>query len=204
MKFEWGYLFGMVLQTVPEPRKVARDVLSWQNAPHRVLWQALALLLVASTWLKVLGGILFPVDPTAAGPLLGSPLLMGMTEASSSVITVFVIYWLGRALGGKGSLGGAILVVAWLQFVLLIIELGVLFFSVIAPGFALLLWVMGLVMTFWILSHFIAELHGFSSAGKVFGGIILTMLSLVVILSFFFALIGVGVPTQPGPTTGAS
>jgi len=199
MKFEWGYLFGMALQTVPEPRKVARDLLAWQNAPHALLWQVLALLLVGSTWLKVLGSMLFPVDPAMAGPLLSDPIMMGIAEASSSILTVFILYWMGRAFGGTGSFGGAIIVVSWMQFVLLIVELGVLFFSVFAPGFAVLLWVMGLIMTFWILSHFTAELHGFGSAGMVFVGILMTLMGLVVLMTIVLSLIGFGmVPPESG------
>ena len=198
MKFDWGYLFGMALQTVPEPRKVARDVLAYGAAPHGLLWQALALLLVASTWLKVLGGILFPVDPELAGPLLADPLMMGLAEAAISVLTVFVIFWVGRAVGGTGSLGGAIALVTWMQFVLLIVELGVLFLGVFAPGLAVILWVMGLIMTFWILTHFIAVLHGFASAGMVFAGILVTLFVMVVLMSILFSLLGAGAPADLG------
>ena len=34
---DWGYLFGMALQSVPEPRKVARDVFAFA-APRHALW----------------------------------------------------------------------------------------------------------------------------------------------------------------------
>ncbi|GKY87644.1 YIP1 family protein [Sinisalibacter aestuarii] len=193
MKFEWGYLFGMVLQTVPEPRKIAREV---QNlgAPRAVLWQALLLLLVATTFLGVISSILFPVDPDAFGALLSDPIMTGIAQGSVTVLTVFGIYWIGRALGGTGSFDQALLTVIWLQFVLLIVELGVLFLGVFAPGLALLLWVMGMVLTFWILSHFIAEMHGFRSAGAVFAGIFMVMIALAVVMSVVFALIGLGVP----------
>lgn len=200
MKFDWGYLFGMALQSVPEPRKVARDILALEGLPRNVLWQALALTLVASAWLGVLSALLFPVDPATAGPLLGNPLLLALTEAAISGLSVFAIFWVGRMAGGTGSFNGAILVVIWLQFVLLIVELGVLFLGTFAPGLALVLWAMGIVMSFWVLSHFTAELHGFSSAGMVFFGILLTMLVLIVVLSVVLALIGFGAATDTGAT----
>ncbi len=197
MRFEWGYLFGMVLQTVPEPRKVAREIQALQF--RRVdLWLALALLLVATTFLGVIASILFPVDPETMGPLFSDPILMGIAQASVAVLMVFGIYWVGRMVGGTGTFDQALLTVIWLHFVLWIIELGVVFLGVFAPGMALLLWIMGMVMTFWILSHFIAEMHGFNNAGMVFVGIVLTLLAVVVVFSIFLAIIGIGVPVETG------
>jgi Yip1 domain len=197
MKFDWGYLFGMVLQTVPEPRKIAREVQGLAFS-RSVLWQALLLLLVATTFLGVISSILFPVDPEAFGVLMADPILTGIAQSAVSVLTVFAIYWIGRALGGTGGFNAALLTVIWLHFVLLVIEIGVLFLGVFAPGLALLLWVMGMVMTFWILSHFIAEMHGFRSAGLVFLSIFMVLIVLVVVMSLVFALIGLGVPTEIG------
>lgn len=197
MKFDWGYLFGMALQTVPEPRKIAREVQALRY-PRVVLWQVLALLLVAATFLDVIASILFPIDPATMGTLLADPLLTGIAQASFSVLTVFGIYWIGRALGGTGSFDAALLTIIWLQFVLLIVELGVLFLGTFAPGLALVLWLGGLIMTFWILSHFIAEMHGFRSAGAVFAGILLVLLVLAMVMSMVFALIGLGVPLRNG------
>lgn len=205
MKFEWGYLFGMALQTVPEPRKVAREVQAL-SYPRAVLWQALGFLLVAATFLAVIASILFPVDPETAGALAANPILTGIAQAAISVLTVFAIYWIGRALGGTGRYDQALLTVIWLQFVLLIIELGVVFLGVFAPGLALILWVMGLVMTFWILSHFIAEMHGFRSAGAVFVSILLLLVVVAVVMSVVLSALGIGVmlgTDGAGALTGA-
>ncbi|RME17845.1 MAG: YIP1 family protein [Alphaproteobacteria bacterium] len=193
MTFEWGYLFGMALQTVPEPRKIAREVQSL-DLPRPVLWQILALLLVASTFLGVLSGLLYPVSAEELGPVLGNPIVNGITEASFTVLTVFAIYWIGGALGGTGTFDQALLTVIWLQFLLLIVELGVVTLGLFAPGLAVLLWVMGLVLAFWVLSHFIAEMHGFRSAGSVFAGILMLLLVMAVAMSALFMAIGLAAP----------
>ncbi|GGD31822.1 YIP1 family protein [Sinisalibacter lacisalsi] len=197
MKLEWGYLFGMALQTVPEPRKVARDVQNL-DLSRAVLWQILALILVVTTILGVIASVLFPTDPEAFGGLFANPLVTGIAQASISVLTVFGIYWVGRMAGGTGSFDQAMLTVIWLHFVLLNIEIGILVLGLFAPGLAMLLWVIGLVLTFWILSHFIAEMHGFNNAGMVFVGILLTMFAAMVVFSIVLAIIGVGVPTETG------
>jgi len=197
MKLEWGYLVGMALQTVPEPRKVARDV---QNVDlsRGVLWQILLFLLVATTMLGVAASLLFPTDPEAFGGLLANPLITGIAQGAISVLTVFGIYWVGRMAGGTGSFDQALLTVIWLHFVLLLIEMAILALGLFAPAMEMLLWVMGLVLTFWILSHFIAEMHGFNNAGMVFVSIILTLFAAMVVFSIVLAIIGVGIPSDPG------
>jgi hypothetical protein len=197
MKLEWGYLFGMALQTVPEPRKVARDVQNVDLA-RGVLWQVLVFLLVVTTILGVIASVLFPTDPEAFGGLFANPLITGLAQGVISVLTVFGIYWVGRMVGGVGSFEQALLTVIWLHFVLLLIETAILVLGLFAPALAMLLWVMGLVLTFWILSHFIAEMHGFNNAGMVFVGIILTLFAAMIAFSIVLAIIGVGIPSETG------
>ncbi len=208
---DWGYLFGMALQTVPEPRKVARDVFAFA-APRRALWQILALLLVAMTFLAVISSILFPVDPAELGaafgddevaPVFANPMATGVVQAMSAVLTVWAIYWFGRAAGGTGRFEQALLTVIWLHFVLLILQLAILTIGLFAPGLALLLTVLSFVLTFWLLSHFVAEMHGFRSAGAVFAGIMMVLLVMAVALSMMLALLslmgfGVGLASGPG------
>ncbi len=192
MRFEPGYLLGMALQTIPEPRKVARDVLSLAYLPRAALWQAFALFAVLSTGLGVAATILFPPDPMLAGSLLGDPLRMGLVESASLVITVFLIYWVGRAFGGHGSFPQAILTVIWMQYVAVLLQFVVLVLALFAPGLAALAALVSVGVSFWILSHFIAEMHGFRSAALVFATIVVLILALAVVLSFLFALIGFG------------
>jgi len=203
---DWGYLFGMALQTVPEPRKVARDVFAFP-APRRALWLILALLLVAMTFLAVISSILSPVDPAEVAEMLGdedmapvyaNPMMTGMVQAVTSVAMVWGIFWIGRRFGGTGGLDQALLTVIWLHFVLLILQLAILTLGLFAPALALLLTFLSFVMTFWILSHFVAEMHGFRSAGSVFAGIMLVLLVMAVVLSMLLAMAGFGVPMETG------
>lgn len=202
----WGYLFGMALQTVPEPRKVARDVFAYP-APRRALWLMLALLLVSMTFLAVISSILFPVDPAEMGALLGddqmapaftSPMVTGMVQATTAVVSVWAIFWIGRGAGGTGTFDQALLTVIWLHFVLFLLQLGILTLGLFAPGLALLLTLMSFVMTFWLLSHFVAEMHGFRSAGSVFAGIMMVLLVLAVVMSVLLAMFGFGATIDTG------
>ncbi len=193
MRFEPGYLLGMALQTIPEPRKVARDVLSL-DFPRAALWQAFALFAVLSTGLNVASVILFPPppDPALADSLLGDPLRMGMVQTASLVITVFLIYWVGRAFGGHGTFPQAILTVIWMQYVSVMLQLVVLVLALFAPGLAALAALFSVGVSFWIITHFTAEMHGFRSAGLVFATIVVLLLGLGVVLGVALALIGAG------------
>lgn len=204
---DWGYLFGMALQTVPEPRKVARDVFAFP-APRRALWLILALLLVSMTFLAVVSSILFPLDPAEVSAVLGDdemtpvfadPMVTGIVQAMTAVISVWAIFWIGRAAGGTGTFEQALLTVIWLHFVLFILQTAILVLGLFAPGLALVLTFMSFVMTFWLLSHFVTEMHGFRSAGSVFAGIMMVLLVLAVVLSILMAMLGFGVAMDTGP-----
>lgn len=209
-EIDWGRLFGMALQTVPEPRKVARDIFAF-GAPRGALWQILALLLVSMTFLAVISSILFPVDPAEMGAIFGdedmtpaliSPVVTGIVQATTAVASVWAIFWIGRAFGGTGSFDEALLTVIWLHFVLFLMQIGILLLGLFAPGVALLLTLMSFVMTFWLLSHFVAEMHGFRSAGSVFAGIMMVLLVLAVVMSLLMAILGFGM-TVDTATGGA-
>lgn len=196
MKFEPGYLFGMVLQTVPEPRKVARDLFDLQVS-RSTRWLTLWLMLVTATALGVVSHIIYPVDAELFGPLLSSPIALGVVEAAFLVSGLFGIYLIGRLAGGQGSLDDAITIAIWLEFVLIGLQAATLLFSLFAPALAGILMVMSSVLFFWILSHFTAESHGFRSAGLVFAGIAAVIVLAIFTLSFLLVLMGVE-PNQIG------
>ncbi len=197
MRFEPGYLFGMALQSIPEPRKVARDVLAL-HFPRAVLWQAFALFAVLSTGLGVATSILFPPGPELAGSLLADPLRMGVIETATLVITIFAIYWMGHAFGGHGTFPQAILTVIWLQYVAFLVQLAVLVLVLFAPPMAVLVNVFGIGVSFWILTFFVTEMHGFRSAGLVFAVIVATILGVVMGMGILLAIIGVGAGAAAG------
>lgn len=197
MKFDLGTLFGMVLQTVPEPRKVARDLFAL-NLSRDTLWQALILVLIGSAILGVISNLIFPAAPELSATLFGNPLMVSAAEGAVAVITVFLIFWIGRAAGGTGRFEDGLMTVIWLNFCLLVVQTGVFVLSLFASGLAAMLWLMGGVFGFWVLSHFVAELHGFSSAAKVFLAILLASFVAVAALSVILALAGAGAAITAG------
>ena len=197
MKFEPGYLLGMALQSIPEPTKVARDVLSL-HFPRPALWQAFALFAVLSTGLGVAATILFPPDAAFEGTLFADPLRLGIVEAASLVLTVFAIFWMGRAFGGTGSFEQALLTVIWMQYVAVMLQLVIIVLAVFAPSLAVIVNFFSIGVSFWILTHFVKEMHGFRSAGLVFAMIVVTIMGAILVVGILLAIIGVGATLSGG------
>jgi hypothetical protein len=70
--------------------------------------------------------------------------------------------------------------------------------QVLLPPFAFAAYFGGLVLFFWLLTNFVAELHGFASLAKTFFGILVALAVLILLLGFGLALViamTMGVPS---------
>ncbi|MCK0143733.1 YIP1 family protein [Aliiroseovarius sp. F20344] len=190
MQFTPGYLFGMALQTVPEPRKVARDLFAL-GLSREFLWTALLLMVVLATAMSVVADIVFPINDQLMGPVLSNPATLGMIEGAFMFGLTIAIYAIGRMMGGQGSLENAIMTVVWMEFIFLGLQVATLLLTAIAPAMAALLMFASVFIFFWVLSHFTAENHGFQSTGLVFASILACMVLAVFALSFVLVLLGV-------------
>lgn len=198
MRLEPGYLLGLALQTVPEPRKVARDLFDL-NLPREVLWTALMLVVVLNAGLGVIAGMMFPVDPTRMGTILSSPVLLGVIEAAFMFGLAWAIYAIGRMFSGQGALSDGIITVVWMEFIFLMLQAATLILTLFAPGLAVVAMIVSIGLFFWILCHFIAESHGFGSIGLVFVSVLGMLIVAVFALSFVLVLLGVEPVTMPAP-----
>ncbi|WP_424939898.1 YIP1 family protein [Aliiroseovarius sp. S253] len=190
MQFTPGYLFGMALQTVPEPRKVARDLFNL-GLSRETLWTALLLMVVLATVMGVVADLIFPIDAQLMGPILSSPILLGVVEGAFMFGLSVAIYAIGRMMGGQGSLENAIMTVVWMEFLFLGLQVLTVVLTLIAPAMAALLLFASVFLFFWVLTHFTAENHGFQSTGLVFTSILIFLVLAVFALSFILVLLGV-------------
>jgi hypothetical protein len=115
--------------------------------------------------------------------MLQSTLLLGMVVAVQGV---------GRAMGGKGSFPDTLLLIAWLQFVMLVFQVIQTLSIVLAPPLFSLIAIASVVVFMWLLTRFIMVLHGFQSAPKVFVSIILTVFGLSMLFAIIIGLFGFG------------
>lgn len=197
MQFTPGYLFGMALQTVPEPRKVARDLFAL-GLSREFLWTALLLVVVLSTGLVIIGSLLPVPGPDSTGQPLISPIVLGMLNGVFTFALAAALYFIGRLMGGTGSLENSIMTVVWAQFILLGLQALTVVLIVIAPVLAALLTFASVFISFWVLSHFTAENHGFRSAGLVFAVLLIFMFVSALPLSFIvIAMLGIDPASLP-------
>jgi hypothetical protein len=101
----------------------------------------------------------------------------------------------GRWRGGTGNFADALVLIVWWQTFLLGFQLLQIAALLVLPVATNLLGLVGLVLVFWLLTAFIAELHGFSSPAKVLVGIIATLIAVSILLSMLmlpFMPTGVG------------
>jgi len=188
-------LLAMVVETIRNPREGAATLLNF--APGRgVIWQMLALVVVLSVLMAHATALLFasPGAEIFAGPLHLSPILTGVVQGSLLVIMVFATYWIGKAFGGTGSFEETLLLLTWLQFVLVVLQVVQTLSLLVLPPLAPIIGMLAMVLFFWLLTNFVAILHGFTSLGLVFVGILLSAFAVVFGLTIILTLIGITVP----------
>lgn len=187
-------LVGLSLR---DPRGALR-ALQAEQVPLAARSAGLLLMAVLSTIFLQLGFALTPPGPDpVAGFLAQSPFQTAVVQWLVLLLSAALIYRVGRAFDGKGSLADSILVVVWLQLIMLGVQLVQLVAFILVPPLGGLLGLMGFGLFLWLSVNFIAELHGFRLLGLVFLGLILTTLAAVIAVAMVFSLIlGPGVLTN--------
>jgi hypothetical protein len=183
-------LGALLFLTLRDPRRAMRS-LQALDLPATILPPALALMAVASALLLHLGlasGLMpVPADPLSQS-LFGAPLTTAVIQLTALVIAVLLIRSVGALFGGHGSLADAALAVVWLQVVLLALQAAQFLLYLLLPPLAPVVGLASMVVFFWFLTAFVAEIHGFSRSGLVFLGILGTFILLAILLSIVLAL----------------
>lgn len=182
-------LASLMQLTLQDPTRAARELLA-EGVPLSARTAGLLLVAVLSALLvslQVGDGTQAP-DPITAF-MLGSPFRTAVLQWGFLALSVLLIHRVGRAFGGRGSLPDALLIVVWLQALMLGFQVAQLVVAPILPALAGLIALVSFVVYFWLLTHFIAELHGFASRGLVFLGMVVTGIAAGFALAVLFILI---------------
>lgn len=185
-------MIALAQLSLQDPRAATRALLD-EGVPLSARTAGLLLVAVLSALLASLQLRLGPqdLDPMTA-MMLGSPLRAAVVQWAFLALSVVLIHRVGRAFGGTGSFPDALLIVVWLQFLTLVLQLAQLVVNPISPALAGIIGLGGFVVFLWLMTSFIAELHGFRSRGLVFVGMIVTTFAAGL-------LIGVAVIVLIGP-----
>jgi len=181
-------LLALARLSLKRPRDGARQVIALR-LPPAVGWLGLGLAAVLSTLLVHLSFAMQPADVQSFfAAAIASPLRTALLQAGFMVVAVVAVYRVGRWRGGHGSFDGALILVVWLQFLLLGLQAVQLVAYAVAPLLADLIGLATVALFFWLLTNFVAELHGFNSLGLVFVGVLATLVVMVLGLAFGLAL----------------
>ena len=113
------------------------------------------------------------------------------------LMLALALYWMGRFRGGRGSFADSLSVLVWFQIIMLFVQIAQILVLIVLPPLADVALLAGMVLFFWLLTNFIAELHGFSSLWLTFAGLLAGLAALFVALAIILVLIialTVGVP----------
>ena len=175
--------------TLQDPRQATRALLA-EGVPMTARTGGLLLVAVVSALLASLQVRSNPqeLDPLTAF-MLASPFRAAVVQWLFLALTVLLVYRVGRAFGGRGSFPDALLIVVWLQLLTLALQVLQLAATLIAPPLAGIIGIAGFALFLWLMTAFIAELHGFASRGVVFVGMVVTALGAGLVLGFLLILI---------------
>lgn len=187
-------LRDLVVTSVRDPATAARSLMD-MHLPREALWTALVLVAVLNTLLYGISNLLVPgPSPLPAG--LEAPGLYFAFVAGGLVLTIYAIFWTGRALGGQGQIGDVMVVIIWLQTLRVAVQVAALVLILISPLLSALLIFAAALLGVYILVHFVNQAHALGSLGKSAGVLIASVLAMVLALSLILSLVG-------APFTGA-
>ncbi|MEN9411461.1 MAG: hypothetical protein RL216_3435 [Pseudomonadota bacterium] len=193
MDLSLGNIAGLVALTLRDPRGAARVILR-VPLPLSGRWAALVLMAVLSAVLmQALQALLPPPvapDGTTLTPV--GPFFWAGMVAVGMVLTSLLVFAVGRWRGGRGELPDAVILIAWLQFIQLLVVAAQILLMIVLPAVAPVLEIAGVILFLWLLVNFVAEMHGFRSLGLVFLGVIITFVGFVFGMSLLLMILGVG------------
>ncbi len=194
-------LVGLFMLTLQSPRQGGEAVLKL-NLSQSVLWQALMLVSIIPAILLFVSQAL--VEPDQAldeltVPLLEHPVLFAVTQFMIAAGMVAAIHYVGRFFGGQGLFADSLALVVWLQAIMTMVQIIQFVLLAASPLLSVLVVYASVVLFFVLLTAFVQTIHGFQSAGAVFGMIIMSMIALLVILSLILNIFGIVEPIQMGP-----
>ena len=185
----------LVLQSFRDPSTAAHRLLALRLDPA-ILWLGLVLVSVLNALLFFALQMAMPGPGHMGGMGMGPVAYAGTTAAALSACVLGLTY-VGRALGGQGDIGAMLLVVSWLQFVGLVMQVVLVVVGLALPMLAMGLTIGFLFISLWITLHFLSVGHGFSSLLRAFAVVFLTAIVLSFALSFVISALGIAPQGMP-------
>ncbi|EKD59475.1 MAG: hypothetical protein ACD_54C01327G0002 [uncultured bacterium] len=193
MRFDLQALIAAVRLTLRDPRGAARIIIG-MRLPGSVGWAAMTLMVVASALLSSVSAMIFPMDlPPELTAMFSSPFRLAEAQAIVLGVGLMLIHGVGRMFGGTGRFSDALLLMAWMEALLILLQVLQMVAMLLLPPLASMLGFLGIAVFVWLLVNFVGELHGFGSLLKVFLAFVGTILAISFAMAFVMAaVVGMG------------
>lgn len=178
------HLRHAILQTLKAPQDLARTLVAY-NPPAQARWIGLAVVVILSGCLGILGGMILHQMTGGTADLAGfNPLTMAAMQAALIIYGAGATVVVGRLFNGQGKFLDALLLLTWIEFVLVVMQVVQLVLLLVAPVTFSIISILLIAVMFYLLVQFIAALHGFRS---------LVAVGICVICTFFASAMLAGV-----------
>jgi len=189
-------------ETITEPRSAARRLIDMRLDPS-VAWTAFALVMVLTSALALIVRLAFPIpkellDQSPLLRLQDHTLVAGAIQAGFLICAAWAMAALGRRFGGVARFPQTLLLVTWMEFVLLVVQVLQILATLVVPPVATLVGLAGFGLFFMLLTVFTAEANRFSSLPAVFMGVLVSLLLAGLAIMGLFVFFGVITFPQPG------
>ena len=145
---------------------------------------ALALTAVLATLLTALmQAFIGPVDDEAMQGLFNRPFILALSQFGLMILGAALMWRVGQMFGGKGNFAQSLSLVAWLEVVLILLQLAQVVVLLALPVLSLPIGLASVFAFFYLLTHFTAALNGFTSLTKTFFAILGTSLAVLFLAS---------------------
>ncbi len=177
-------LRAIVSLSYSNPRLAARFWID-QQLSFLIVAQMLLLMAVILTLVGAVEHMVADVDPATlvAG---GNLFSVVMIHTVLMVIPGALIHVIGDRTGSTARFADSLMMVVWLQVVVLPIQIAATLSLALGGALTSTILFAYVAVTFWILTHFVTELHGYKSRLNVFLGIMTVSIVLGVLLIPFF------------------
>ena len=189
-------LWELVMLSIRSPREGGEALLA-QSLPRGTLWSVLALCAIVSTLLSWVSAFLTGVADAFAISFMERPVQGAIVQFIFGAILAGSIHSIGRTFGGRGAFDESLQVVAWLNVIMVALQVAQLVAYPIFPLFAVFLTFAGVALFFYLLTGFVQAVHGFASAGSVFVMIVLSLFAVLMVLSVILTSFGIAPLAMP-------
>ena len=184
---------GLARHIILDPRAAARAIIQ-SDIPMNARWLALALVVVLSVIFGQISVTLMLAPSGVMGAVMTGPSVSILLQAGVLLMMAIAAQQVGRMFGGEGTFPDAMLLIACLQGVMVMVQVVQIVALLLLPPLSGIVGLIGFGVFLWVLTGFMAELHGFRSLLNVFGMILVTAFSIAFLLAMLLAMAGIAPP----------